>query len=88
MSFFGNSLSPSLSENRIGQNFSFGCRWAISTIFNWRKIDLKGHSPRNFFFFRYYLSSAVCVCICMYVFAITATTFNLVLSNFGITFLM
>ena len=43
-------------------------------------------------FFRYYLSSAVCVCVCVcvcvYVFAITATTFNIELSNFGITFLM
>ena len=44
------------------------------------------------FFFRYYLSSAVCVYVymyvAMYVFAITATPFNLELSNFGITFLM
>ena len=48
-------------------------------------------SPRNFFFFfRYNLSSVVCVCVyvCMYVFANTATPFNLELSNFGITFLM
>ena len=42
----------------------------------------------NFFFFRYYLISVACVCVCMCVFAITATPFNLELSNFGITFLM
>ena len=42
------------------------------------------------FFFRYYLSSAICVFVyvCVCVFAITATPFNLELSNFGITFLM
>ena len=42
------------------------------------------------FFFRYYLSSAgyVCMYVCMCVFAITATPFNLELSNFGLAFLM
>ena len=57
------------------------------------KFDLKSSfgcviNHREKIFFRYYLSSAVCVCVCMYVFAITATPFNLELSNLAITFLM
>ena len=45
---------------------------------------------KNVLWYMYYLSSAVCkyMYVGVYVFAITATPFNIELSNFGITFLM
>ena len=60
-----------------------------SYIFSWSMQLIMIFQSLRKFFFRYYRSSAVCVCVCMwacmYAFTITATPFNLDLSNFGIT---